>query len=201
MNIKWAFLSVVTLFCSCNNINRTVPTAQLLNDSVIRITKDYKDTTNYSQAMSLIREAIRLDSSYLKSYSNKLYFEETTGRFDSAFETLKSMIKLRPDSAELYLKAGVYRDIVGDTLEAQEYYRRSLPRYTILIDTLKKDNPERHNIFNLMYMNVILMGQENILHDILKEDGGNIDSISLFFPILRKTRSELINEGRKKYFR
>lgn len=179
-----------------------VPTAKSLNDSIVRMTKDYKDTTKYGQVMLLIQEAIKIDSNYFKSYANKLYFEEISGRFDSASETLKKMTRLKPDSAELYLKIGLYKDITGDSIGAQEYYKRSLPRYSILIDTLKRENPERHSIFNMMYINMILMGHEKLLHDIITEGGTiNPDSIYMFTPVLKRTRSEIISDARRKYFR
>jgi tetratricopeptide (TPR) repeat protein len=202
MSIKWTFILVLVLFCSCSNTKRQDPTAKSLNDSIIRLTNNYQDTTKYKEVMSLVQHALKIDSNYFKTYSNKLYFEEISGKFDSASETLKRMIKLKPDSADLYLKIGLYEDIIGDTVEAQEYYRRSLPRYTILIDTLKKNNPERHNVFNMLYMNMILMKQEKMVHDILKENSETeLNGIYLLTPILKKTRNEIIDEARKKYFR
>lgn len=202
MHSKGTFILVAVLIWSCNNITDQPITAPLLNDSVVRITKNFSDTTKYEQALDLLDQAINIDTNYFKSYANKLYFEESLGKFDNALETLVKMIKLKSDSAELYLKAGIYKDIIGDSVKAAEFYNRSLPRYTILFDTLKKDNPERNNVFNMLALNIIMLGHEKMFHDYLRDScKTKLDSIFMRADVLGKTRNELLAEGRKKYIR
>ncbi|MEO8768576.1 MAG: hypothetical protein ABI402_00770 [Ferruginibacter sp.] len=202
MHKKGKLILVILLLYSCNNVTKQTLTAKTLNDSIVKLTKDYTDSTKYIEAIALLRQAIKMDSSYLKSYSNKLFFEETSGRFDSASETLIKMLKLRPDSAELYFKAGLYNDIIGDTVKAQEYYRHSIPRYSILIDTLNKNSQEKNNIQNMMAINIIMMGGEKMLHDYLKENcKTKMDSIFMSAEIWGKTREGILTDLRKKYIR
>jgi tetratricopeptide (TPR) repeat protein len=173
-----------------------------LNDSVLVLTKHYKDTSQYKNAIELLDQAAKIDSNYFDTYDKRLYFEESSGQFGKAAETLTKMLRLRSDSAELYLKLGIYKDVSGDTISAKQAYNRSLPRYTILLDTMKSNHPDRHNVLNMLAINIIMLGQEEMLHDFLKQNcKTKIDSIFMSVDILGKSKEELLEPLRKKYNR
>jgi len=200
---KIIFISaLITLTVSCNNIQNQIATAKSLNDSVLVLTRNYQDTSQYENALILIQKAIKLDTNYLETYSKKLFFEENLGQFDDAIVTLSQLIRLRRDSAELYLKQGIYQEIQGDTINAKNSFNRSLPRYTILLDTLNKSHPERRNLLNMLAINIIMLGQEKMLHELLKENyRTSFDSVLMSTNVLGKTKKELLEPLRQKYNR
>jgi tetratricopeptide (TPR) repeat protein len=176
------------------------PTPQVYNDSAVSITKNYTDTTQFSKAIELLNRAIELDSNYFKSFINRLFFEESLGHFDKATVTLGRMIRLRPDSAELYLKNGTYYEISGDTVSAFANYNRALPRYTIMLDTMSKNHPMRLYTLKMLAINIILLGQEKMLNDMMGEDGTtNLDSNPVLRDILGKNKQQLLDPLRKQY--
>lgn len=200
LKLKIKIISFCLLLAACTNKGSQKTSAKDLNDSVLVVTKDYKDTSQYKNAIELLGQAVKIDSNYFDSYSKRLFFEESLGQFNKAAKTLSKMVKLKSDSAELYLKLGVYEDVSGDTLSAKQSYNRSLPRYTILLDTMKNNHPERHNILNMLAINIIMLGQEEMLHDFLKENcKTKLDSSFMSAGILGKTKEELLEPLRKKY--
>ncbi len=196
------FISVCILFTACTNKGNKIISAKDLNDSVIVMTNHYKDTAQFKNAIGLLDEAIKIDSNYFDTYGKRLFFEESLGQFNKAAETLTQMVRLKSDSAELYLKLGLYEEVSGDTVSAKQSYNRSLPRYTILLDTMKSNHPDRHNVLNMLAINIIMLGQEQMLHDFLKENcKTKLDSIFMSADILGKTKEEFLEPLRKKYNR
>lgn len=202
LRLKTKFISICILLIACNYNNKQKTSAKILNDSVIVMTKDYKDTSQYEKAIALLEQATKIDSNYFPAYSNKLFFEESLGQFDKAAKTLIEMVRLKSDSAELYLKIGIYKDVSGDTIKAMQYYNRALPRYMILLDTMKSNHPNRHTILNMLAVNIIMCGQEQMIHDFLKRNcKTKLDSIFMSADVLGKTKGELLAPLHKKYNR
>jgi len=202
LRLKIKIIIFCILLTACNNQGNQNISAKDLNDSVIVLTNQYKDTAQFKNAIGLLNQAIKIDSNYFDTYSKRLFFEESLGQFNKAVETLTQMVRLKSDSAELYLKLGLFEDVTGDTVSAKRSYNRSLPRYTILLDTMKSNHPDRHNVLNMLAINIIMLGQEQMLHDYLKEnDKTKLDSIFMFDDILGKNKEELLAPLRKKYNR
>ena len=202
MTLKIKIIVTFCFFTACNQASKQKVSSKSLNDSVLILTKNYKDTSQYLQAIKLLKHAINIDTNLFDTYSKKLFLEESLGQFENASETSIQMIRLKPDSAELYLKTGIYKDLAGDTLKAKDYYNRSLPRYQILIDTLQKSHPDRHNILNMIAINIIMLGQKKMLHNFLKENcKTKLDSVFMSADILGKTRAEILTAARRKYSR
>ncbi|MEP7317957.1 MAG: hypothetical protein ABI921_04435 [Panacibacter sp.] len=202
MKLKIKSISICILLTACTNKSNQYISVKDLNDSVIVLTKHYKDTAQFKNAIGLLDQAIKIDSNYFDTYGKRLFFEESLGQFKKATETLTQMVRLKTDSAELYLKLGLYQEVSGDTISAKQSYNRSLPRYTILLDTMKSNHPDRHNILNMLSINIIMLGQEQMLHEFLKENcKTKLDSIFMSADIVGKTKEELLEPLRKKYNR
>lgn len=138
----------------------------------------------------------------LRHIVKNFFFEESLGKFDNAAMTLTKMLRIKPDSAELYLKNGIYNEISGDTITAKQNFNRALPRYIILLDTMSSKHPDRRNTLNMLAINLIMLGHEKVLHEFLKENCKTaLDSVFLSANVLSKTKVELIESMRRKYNR
>ena len=200
MQLKIKILFVFALLLACNTRRKQTNLAKDLNDSVVNLTKHYKDTIQFENAITLLNQAAKIDSNYFETYKNKLFFEESLGQFDKAAATLTRMIKMKPDSADLYLKLGLYKDAMGDSLAAVATYNRSLPRYTILLDTMSSDHPERRNVMNMLSINITMLGQEKMLRDLSNQNlNPKPDSFLMPPPFLIKTRKEILDAMQERY--
>jgi tetratricopeptide (TPR) repeat protein len=202
LRFKHKIIGLCVLLTACNASHKQKITAKALNDSVLVLTENYKDTSQYGNAFALLEQARKIDSNYFDTYSNKLFLEESLDQFDKAAKTLTKMLSLKRDSADLYLKAGIYSEVRGDTVAAKINFNRALPRYTILLDTMSSKHPERHNTLNMLAINIIMLGQESMLHDFLQENCKTaLDSVFMSANVLGKSKEELLKRLRIRYNR
>ncbi|HNO98707.1 MAG TPA: hypothetical protein PKM83_03110, partial [Ferruginibacter sp.] len=62
------FLPICILF-GCNNSAKRISAIEL-NDSAVAITKHFEDTSKYEQAIALLNQAIKQDSTIFDLYKN-----------------------------------------------------------------------------------------------------------------------------------
>lgn len=102
--------------------------------------KDFRDASTIENAISLLNQAIRVDSNYYKAYSNKFMFETQLQQYKNAMLTGKQMIKLRPDNVETMVSVGSACERAGDTLLSAKYYGRALLILDKVLDTMSVKN-------------------------------------------------------------
>lgn len=142
------FFSIFVVFSSCaqdvkNQSGKINPKAKQLNDSAVQFVINNND---YENALVLLDEAIKIDTSYITAYSNKLSFQVILKKYKEAIETGNRLILLKPNRVEFIFSQGLLYELTADTSMANEYYQRSLKINNAILDTITKFNVRRDNI-------------------------------------------------------
>ena len=196
------FLVFGWLTISCNLSNRQKLSVKQLTDSAASITKDYTDTTKYTDAIKLFKQAILLDSNDFNSYCKKYFLEFSLGHFMEAEQTLSKLIKFRPDSAELHANYGFLQEFRNDTTESKKTFAKAILLYKATLDTMNKKNPYWLYYWRMSAICTIMMGQEKVVHDLLKENCKTpFDSSFYDIKTLSKTKAEILQTIKSKYSR
>ena len=142
------------------------PKARRLNDSAVAVVRRSHD---FEKAILLLDEATAIDSNYLTAFSNKLTFQYQTKQFDKALITAKSLHRIMPDAASYIMMLGVIYEEKGDTVSSKKYFNEAAKRYDNMLDTMNKTNKSYEALLFSKALNLILLGQEQSGHDILKQ--------------------------------
>jgi len=198
LKIEKICLAVLIVLYACHPAAQQKLSADELNDSVIRMTANYTRPATYPEALRLMNEAIRIDSNNFLSHRNKLFFQESLKQFDSAIITLDKLIRLRPDSADLYFQAGFYHELYGDSLKAKPYFLHALPLYkAMMLDAAPKTNEGRSNTYALFGETLIMLGHEKEVRAFLKQQcKTRLDSIFMSAKELSRSKEETIAQAR-----
>ena len=184
------FLPICILF-GCNNSAKRISAIEL-NDSAVAITKHFEDTSKYEQAIALLNQAIKQDSTIFDLYKNKYFFEVTLGNYKSALNTNNRLIAFRPDSADLFFQAATFEQFFQDTILAQKSFERAAILYKKTLDTMNAKSPYYFYDWRLWACSMIMIGQESIIHEFLKENCTNKIDSTIYHPeMLSKTKQEL----------
>lgn len=168
------------------------PSAKELNDSAVTITNHFKDTSEFEEAIFLLKQAIEKDSTYFDLYKNKYFFEIAIGKFKSALITNRKLIEFRPDSADLFFQSAILEQYLLDTTVSERSFAKAEYYYKVTLDTMNANNPLYFYYWRLWACSMIMTGQGRIIHDYLKENCINGIDSSIYHPdLLSKTKSEL----------
>ncbi len=191
---------LVTLYSCSQQERKTIyivnPTAKKLNDSA-----DYliTHTNQYERAVSLLKEATKIDSNYFDAYFNKYYCESgLLHKFKDALETAQNLSRLRPENPEYYYDIGFLSFKVGDTILGFASYKKALNYYDKMSDTMSKNTPgyvvlQLKRSLALTYIRK--KDQANIILTQLyndERDEGFKNSIATF---IKKTREQILDSS------
>jgi tetratricopeptide (TPR) repeat protein len=136
--------------------------AVTLNDSAVNlIMAKGHDSLTMSKAIYLLNQAIITDSTFVKAYTNKLYFERLQKHFDQALTTAVKLCQINPNDPSNYLTAGILSEKTGDTATAQGYYRKASVLFSNKMDTLVMENERNFDPLVEKAICLILQGKTN----------------------------------------
>lgn len=200
MKKSFFYLGLLCSAVSCNLSTRQTFSVKQLTDSTASITKDYSDTTKFRDAIKLLNQAISLDSNDLDVVSKKCFLEFSVGEFKNAEQMLTRLITLKPDSAELYAHAGFFKEFKNDTIESKKSFAKAILLYKATLDTMDKKNPYWMYDWKISAICAIMVGQEKIIRDFLKENcTSSFDSSFYDINTLTKSKEEILESVKSKY--
>lgn len=169
------------------------PKAKQLNDSAVAIVMHSQD---YNKAVSLFDQATNIDSNYYTAYANKLSYQLGLRKFDKALVTAKNLNRIKPESPDYFVIAGIIYAEIGDKISSQKYFIEAATHYDKILDTMSKENKHYDDLLMNKAVNLILVGQQQKGNDILKQlydkqKGGSYKEI--IFSFMNKTRQEIID--------
>lgn len=174
------FLSIITIIMlfSCGqspNENKVaIDTIAIeLNDSAVKLYTTF-DEKNILKAIQLLDRAIDIAPNYFLAYWNKFLFQNELNMKDQAFETIKTLELLRPQSPELILSLGAFYEKNGDSIMAIEKYRKANSIYESILDTIENNGVQYSMLQANKAITLILLGKElkgrEILNDLLENE-------------------------------
>jgi hypothetical protein len=120
-------------------------------------------------------------------------------------ETVKELIRLRPNIPDFYVTAGVLYEQLGDTVESVKYFKTALVHFDNVLDTMTKQN-QNYNMLNMSKsLTIILSGEEEKGTKLLRQNYNNLtdtllkESMTVF---IGKSRQEILDglKNPEKFF-
>ncbi|WP_073402499.1 tetratricopeptide repeat protein [Mucilaginibacter sp. OK098] len=135
-------LIIIICFCSCAKPKRKInPLSIKLNDSAMQLVMHFgTDDKSVVNGINLLDKAIRIDSNYVTAYWNKFSFQNQLKQYNEALETVKHLLKLRPNDALIIALTGLAYEKTGDTISAAKCYKNALSNYDKILDTMNLKN-------------------------------------------------------------
>jgi tetratricopeptide (TPR) repeat protein len=170
MPLRILFLFAITCFsCSQGKKKHSInPDAKRLHDSAVNLVVHNMD---YQKAITLLNQAIQIDSNYFSAYNSKFVFLGSSRSADlpEFLKTLKKLIDLRPDLPDFYFYAGIISKKIGDSTLSQKYLDGAIVHYDKILDTIQTDKILREVFTINKGISLILLDQDKKGRDLLKQ--------------------------------
>lgn len=126
MKHLFVIISIALMLSSCAKSSERVGSliTKKLNDEACELSKHGNDSI--MRSIQLLDSAIRIDSSYILAYNNKLALLNRIQDFKSALTTLKAMEGRDDKNRSLYWLIGIHYEKIGIIDTAFIYYNKSL---------------------------------------------------------------------------
>jgi tetratricopeptide (TPR) repeat protein len=188
----------LALIACARNADTNKLLVRQLNDSAVTLTMKSFDSLSYVKAIELLDHATQLDSNSVSSYWNKLAFQSQIKQHDKALGTVKELIRLRPNTPDFYVTAGVLYEQLGDTITSEKYFRKGLSHFDNLLDTMSIRNTNYSMLRINKAVTLVLSGEEKKGQELLQLYYKEEDSLyrEAMKPFIGKSRQEIL-EGLK----
>jgi tetratricopeptide (TPR) repeat protein len=193
------FFLFLTLF-ACRHQNRDSKKhivdakAKQLNDSAVALVRSMNEEDS-RKAISLLDEAIKIDSNYFTAYWNKLCLQSQLKQYDKAIETGKQILKLKKAPYYYFIIATFYYRM-GDTTLANDYFKKTLTVCDKVLDTMSKKNKATYEVVIMnKSVSLIFLGQQEEGNKVLKQFYDSLtDSTYKMYTaaFMNKTKEEIL---------
>jgi hypothetical protein len=155
----------------------------------------YKNSIENDKALKLIDEAIKIDDEYFSAYQSKITFLYAKKDINGLLENNQKIIELRPNQPMWKIQRGLFLEIKGDKIKAQESYKLGLKEYQEL---LKKKEMNQDFNFRIEYIFALEsnenLNQAKVEMEKLRKDFPENEIVQSYLKIYKlKTKSELIS--------
>jgi tetratricopeptide (TPR) repeat protein len=172
------------------------PKAKQFNDSAVALIRSMKDEDS-QKAILLLDEAIKIDSTYFTAYWNKLSLQSQLKQYDRAIETGKQILKLNKISPYYYFIIATFYYRIGDTISANNYFKKTLAVCDIVLDTMSLKNRATYEVVIMNKgVSLIFLGQQEEGNKILKQfyDSQTDTTYRMWTAaFMNKTKEEILN--------
>jgi tetratricopeptide (TPR) repeat protein len=169
--MRFLILILAITFFSCSQGKRKHsinPDAKKLHDSAVDLVVHNMD---YLKAITLLNQAIQIDSNYFSAYNSKFAFLGLSRSADlpEFLKTLKKLIELRPDLPDFYFYAGIISKKIGDSSLSKNYFDGAILHYDKILDSIKTDKVLKEVFTINKGIVLILLNQDTKGHNLLKQ--------------------------------
>lgn len=144
--------------------NQAADSAVIKNDKAVHIYMNANgDVDSLVKAISLLDEALILDSLYSISYANKAHYLTIMGKGKEAMFVIDKAIKNLPQDPQLHFVKGVFYEKEGLSALARNSFNQSISNYNKLIIS----NPDDFNLLlNRFFVSVFAEDPEKSLKEL-----------------------------------
>lgn len=197
---KFTLLLYSITFYSCGQDSTSVKVdanVARLSNKIIPLVNFLDNPDSCKKALLFLDSATTIDNSCYLCYYNKLMFLYSLEEYGKAVEALNECIRLNSSSQDLYLTSGILYERVGDTVSAEEYFRKSLTICNDVLDTMNRKNKDIDMVTVNKAMNLIMLGDAIEGEKILKtlygtQQDSDVKKNTLL--LMNKTKKELIRQ-------
>lgn len=200
---------LVILVTACNDSarnsagkNQVNPRAKALNDSALKMAqRAFDDSASIAKAISVFDQATAIDPEFYYAYWNKRAFQMQIGQYKNALATSKELIRIKPETPDFYSSAGVICEMLGDTIESQNYFQQADKKYKAILDTMQTSTRGYEMLIMGNGLNMVMMGEyekgNSLLHKLYEEDADTTFREAIR-PYLDKNKQQTIEMLKKK---
>jgi len=196
---KFGFIFFAIIISSCSQSqevkkHKINPEAIGLNNQAIALlTSMNVDSTK--KAITLLDAATNIDSNYFLAYYNKMLFLNELKLYGRSIQTMQNLIRIKPQSHDLYLQGGLLYEITGDSIIAKRYFQKSLEILNPVLDTMSINNGDYVMLVGNKAVNLIMTGDQisadKLLRDLLAKHPES-DWKEYILSLMNKSKKELI---------
>ena len=157
---------LIISLCACGQQTKTNPQAKHLTDSAVIVVIR---TGDYEKALTLIDEALKIDSNYLAALKNKFAFQLHLEQIDKAIETAKQMKRIKPDVPDYSQTVGMLYEKIGDSISAEKYFTEASTQFDNILKTTSSESKNYTFLLINKAINLVLLGKQQEGNDILKQ--------------------------------
>lgn len=155
----------------------------------------YKDSIENNKALKLIDEAIRIDDKYFSAYQSKTIFLSAKKDIDGLLQNNLKIIELRPNQPIWRIQRGLFLEIKGNKIKAQESYKLGLNKYQ---EILKQKDINQDFNFRIEYISALEanenLNQAKVEMEKLRNDFPGNEIVQNYVKEYKlKTKAELIS--------
>ena len=123
-------------------------------------------------------------------------FLTSLNQFDEAVLAINNCIRIMPNAHDLYLTGGILYAKTGDSVSAKKYFQKSLTILTPVLDTMNVNNNDYTMLVGNKAVNLIMLGNDKQLNELLNNLSDNQTDIELkknILAMMKINKKEFIN--------
>jgi tetratricopeptide (TPR) repeat protein len=185
-------LMIVVILCRAQQSTFNLKAIELNNKAVNLIAKSFGDDTPLNNALLILDQAIKIDSSYYVAYQSKATVLCKLKKYESAIKTLDKVIQLHKNVAEVFSTQGFILEKIGRKKEAIAKYKSASNEYDRLIK--KYPNKVEYQI-NKAFLLVFIDNKETAqksIKEIIKKYPENKNAKAILFMLNSFDRKQYI---------
>ncbi|MFC6098099.1 tetratricopeptide repeat protein [Flavobacterium qiangtangense] len=192
---KLLLLVLFSQLASCQNKPDIKAVELLKKANEIGAKSFYKDSIENNKALKLIDEAIRIDDKYFSAYQSKTIFLSAKEDIDGLLQNNLEIIELRPNQPIWRIQRGLFLEIKGNKIKAQESYKLGLSKYQ---EILKQKDMNQDFNFRIEYISALEanenLNQAKVEMEKLRNDFPGNEIVQNYVKEYKlKTKAELIS--------
>lgn len=145
------------------------PLAKKLNDSAMQKWMNLSDSSDYGIVIGLLDQATTIDSQFYIAYWNKLALLNTIGKYNEAIHVTRDLLRLQPNTADVYTIIGTMYEKMGKPDSAKIAYNMAEEKFSNILDTMSKKTKVHKDVMLNRAINLKMMGQEQQENALLKQ--------------------------------
>ncbi|MEI9933459.1 MAG: tetratricopeptide repeat protein [Ferruginibacter sp.] len=155
----------------------------------------YNNNDSFQKAILFLDSATNIDSNALTVYWNKLAFLFQLKKYDKAITAVNSMIRIKPLAQDLYFTGGMVYERLGDTISANNYFKKTQTICSNILDTMNSANKHYNMLFTNKAVTTILLGDSAKGNELLnqlynKQTDEGLKKITL--SLMNKNKEQLV---------
>jgi tetratricopeptide (TPR) repeat protein len=208
LKFTFPFLFIALYSCGQKSTKHKInPESVRLNNKIIPLVSFTNNPDSCRKALLFLDSATSIDSDDFTAYYNKLMFLNGLKQYDKAINTANELIRLHPNSLDLFMVKGTLLNKIGDTTSANLNFEKSLKICNDVLDTMHETNRDYVMFVMDKAVNLIMLGDSvkankilKILYDKQPDDPafGNVDK-KYILSLMNKNRIQLIDFLNKPY--
>ena len=172
------------------------PNVSRLAKKIIPLVSFLDNPDSCRKALLFLDSATSIDSKCFSCFENKIMFLASLKKYDRAIFTNDTLIAMRPNAHDLYLKGGILCELNEDTIASKKYFQKSLAICNSVLDTMNKSNRDYVMIVSNAAVDLIMLDNKDKANIMLKSLYDSQPDDPEYDNVIKKSLLSLINKDK-----